>query len=117
MSALKTPAADAPAEEWGAFAVSIPGWLSPRLPWMPYLLSPSGTRNVPNPDHWAWWGWVIHLLQPIGFGVGTDEDGICSVSLWETDENRNSYEGESINIGRAAIAAAAANGRWLGGGE
>ena len=147
MTALKTPAPDAHASEWGALAVSIPGWrwpistdprdLAVRLPgfvreknhwhWvddifeeMPCIISTrlgivQRAECVPDPDHWAWWGWFIELLQPIGFGVGTDEDGVCNVSLWETDEDGTSHEGTGRTIGRACIAAAAANGRWPGG--
>jgi len=100
MSALTPPPADAPAEEWGAFAVSIPGWRNPRLPCMPYLLSPSQTSNVPDPDHWAWEGWMLRL---VGAGV---------FSVWMAENWR---EGDDERIGRACIRVAAAHGRWPGG--
>ena len=110
MIALQTPAPDAPAAEWGALAVSIPGWRSPRLPCMPYLLSPSQTSNVPDPDHWAWEGWMLRLLgthPPIWLQAPH-----C-VGLWTPRIHRpQPYMG---SLGRACIAAAASLGQWPGG--
>ena len=120
MSTFNIPAADAPAEEWGHLAVSIPGWRNPRLPCMPYLLSPARTSNVPDPDHWAWEGWMLRLLglsMPdwwVSTTVLDDGTHIVRVSRW--DESRSRVEGKGRTIGRAAIAAAAANGCWPGGG-
>lgn len=110
MTALQTPAADAPASEWGRLAVSIPGWRNPRLPWMPYLLSPLGTSNVPDPDHWAWEGWFLRLL---GFGCRVwqnREDGLRTVEIGGVRASMYPI------LGRAMIAAAAALGSWPGGG-
>ena len=39
MSIYKIPAPDAPAEEWGRLAVSLPGWR-----WMPGMITTTGNR-------------------------------------------------------------------------
>ena len=39
MTALELPAPDAPAEEWGRLAVSLPGWR-----WMPGMLDTENNR-------------------------------------------------------------------------
>jgi hypothetical protein len=100
MTAFDLPAADAPASEWGRLAVSIPGWRNPHLPCMPYLLSPAGTSNVPDPGHWAWEGWMLRLVGGGGY------------SLWASAH----FDSRDIGIGRGCIAYAAALGRWPGGG-
>lgn len=41
MTAYTLPAPDAPAEEWGRLAVSIPGWL-----WMPGMSIPENDCNA-----------------------------------------------------------------------
>ena len=137
MTALKTPAPDAPPEEWGAFATSIPNW---RWPWtctntevcppMPghvwlegawcYTDTASKTaqysriRAIPDPDHWAWEGWLLRLLEsadprpyrrPGGLWVVATGPGVA----FEPDRL------QPRTLGRAAIAAAAALGRWPGG--
>lgn len=102
MTALAPPPADATAEEWGAFAAAIPGWNEPRrMPWMPYLMSPSATHHVPDPDHWAWEGWMLRLIG----ARPTPGEAVH----WQ--------EGEDKRLGRACIRVAAALGRWPGGGE
>lgn len=108
MSAFELPASDAPAEEWGALAVSIPDWRNPRLPWMPYLLSPTGTSHVPDPDHWAWEGWLRWMLGPCQIGH------YPTTRMWSA-EIADVFR-MSTTAGRACIAVAAANGRWPGGG-
>ena len=109
MSALKTPADDAPAEEWGALAESIPGWKEPDgllASFVPMIEvgSPIGDlpspRYVVDPDHWAWEGWMLRLL---GAGV---------FAVWMA---QNWREGDDERIGRACIRIAAALGRWPGG--
>ena len=80
MTALELPAPDAPAEEWGRLAVSIPGWRWPAgMHWSGpgFTASSTGsspTNNVrqfvrvgfmavyPDPDHWAWEGWLVRML-------------------------------------------------------
>ena len=147
MTALETPAADAPAKEWGSLAVRIPGWRWPIStdsapePDMPGLfrigrLSWRSTRGaqskhqwtqhygkgkcVPDPDHWAWWGWFITLLGP------TPADGYMAhilppggaVTDWRIYMNTaitGPMSAYGTTLGRACIAAAAANGRWPGG--
>jgi len=122
------PAPDAPAEEWGAFAVSIPGWRWPDgMHWAApgFVASSTGsspTSNVrqfvrvgftpiyPDPDHWAWWGWLVRMLGPCEIGYD-DTDPTCGP--WSVEIPRHFRMGSSI--GRAAIAAAAALGRWPGG--
>ena len=117
MSALKTPDDDAPAAEWGALAVPIPGWRSPRLPWLPYLLSPSQTSNVPDPDHWAWEGWLLRLLGNERWRLHLDDVG--EWSFWVNGPPETHGTGHLIHVGeslgRACIATAAALGRWPGG--
>ena len=97
MSALQTPAPDAPAEEWGQCAVSIPGFQYPSP--MPRCLVDDEWGPLPDPGHWAWEGWMLRLL------------GGGEFSLWATAH----FNAREIGIGRACIAYAAANGRWPGG--
>ena len=141
MTALQTPAPDAPVEEWGAFAESIPGWR-----WMPGMRAIDSTgedtpgrlmdfsglvvyedqdrelheervylHDVPDPDDPATAGCLLALLGPYaqhlecrvrtsGGVVWRACTGTIVLTVWEP-------------LGRAAIAAAAANGRWPGGGE
>ena len=70
--------------------------------------------TIPDPDHWAWWGWFIELLGPDhwdsvspGSAHAADGDG-----WWAWVDGEWS---EGMTLGRACIAAAAANGRWTGG--
>ena len=137
MSALQTPAADAPAAEWGRFATQIPDWrwpwtcsvllsFCPSLPGYVWLdgawcytddISPAARWSripaIPDPDHWAWEGWLRRML-------GTEQDGVFLVP---NDEglvewhNGHDWDAQSLPMGRACIAAAAALGRWPGGGE
>jgi len=121
VSALKTPAADAPAEEWGALAESIPGWADlPGDRSGPHRMPRLGPRSVPDPDHWAWWGWFITLLRP------TPADGYMAhilppggaVTDWRIHLNTaitGPMSAYGTTLGRACIAAAAALGRWPGG--
>tara|TARA_R110000851_G_scaffold26200_3_gene74557 strand:- start:1929 stop:2267 length:339 start_codon:yes stop_codon:yes gene_type:complete len=110
MTALQTPAADAPAEEWGRLAVSIPGWR-----WMPGMIDTYPSFRlvvdydpelddlsdcVPDPDDPATAGCLLALL------------GAQVFSVWMA---QNWREGDDERIGRACIAAAAALGRWPGG--
>ena len=133
MSALKTPAPDAPAEQWGEFAVSIPGWRWPDgMHWAAPGFVASWTGSIPtndvrryvrvgsppvypDPDHWAWWGWLVRMLGPYaqhlecrvrtsGGVVWRVCTGVIVVTEW-------------LPLGRAAIAAAASVGRWPGGEE
>jgi len=124
------PAADAPASEWGALAVSIPGWRGPWAcshtevcPPMPGFVlfegavtgwcytdditSAARIRVSPDPDHWAWWGWMLRLLGPERIAVSMWVDHI-------TVGTDNLVMDDSA-FGRACIAAAAAVGRWPGG--
>ncbi len=132
MTALKTPAPDAPGEEWGALAAPTPGWREPAVDWpdmMPRINVPStyqegrdgpighipSPHNVPDPDHWAWWGWFITLLGP---GEWDNVAPGCAIAPrgegWWAWMNGDWSEG--MTLGRACIAAAA-NGRWPGGAE
>ena len=110
MSALKPPAPDASAEEWGRFAVSIPGWRYPDRRECPlrYLgWDDAGARPIPHPDHWPWWGWLIKLLGPERIAV----------SMWvdQITVGQSHLVMDTSALGRACIAAAAALGRWPGG--
>ncbi len=118
MSALKTPAPDAHASEWGALAVSIPGWR-----WVPGMLgyndyggndrimdrSEASQQNsdlTPDPDDDATAGCLEALLGgPVPTHLAVMADPVAS-NLW--------HHGRA---GRARIAAAAALGRWPGGAE
>jgi hypothetical protein len=134
VTALTPPAMDAPAAEWGAFAVSIPGWRFPDgTHWAApgFVASATGCSPVfdvakyaraffpvyPDPDHWAWEGWLLALLGPGWCWQHTDDGCIVSrhlvsgfrIGVWD----RNAYRAPTL--GRAAIAAAAAVTRWPGG--
>ena len=118
MTALKTPAADAPASVWGALATRIPAWRNPRkFGHMPYLLSPTGTSNVPDPDHWAWEGWLVRM---IGGNTQVQAKYRPRREMWEVCVNAPDSGaplwGDGSTLGRACIAVAAAYGRWPGGG-
>lgn len=116
MNALELPAADAPAAEWGRLAMRIPGWCEPPEG-LPSAWLASSHDWVPDPDHWSWEGWLLKLL-----GGNTQ----VQVKYWP---RRKSWEvcanapdsgaprwGDGSTLGRACIAAAAALGRWPGGG-
>ena len=149
MTALKTPAPDAHASEWGALAVSIPGWrwpistdprdLAVRLPgfvreknhwhWvddifeeMPCIISTrlgivQRAECVPDPDHWAWEGWMLRLLGNERGRLHLDDVG--EWSFWVNGPPQTHGTGHLIHVGeslgRACIAAASDNGRWPGG--
>lgn len=105
MTALQTPAADAPAAEWGQCAVSIPGFQYPSP--MPRCLVDDEWGPLPDPDHWAWWGWFIKLLGPERIAVSMWVDHITV--------GQAHLAMDTSALGRACIAAAAALGRWPGG--
>ena len=105
------------AEEWGRLAVSLPGWR-----WMPGMLDTKNNRwrevtlqycqewrdSLPYPDDPATAGCLLALLGP---GVDTCScGGSFDVTIMDSELSR-----PGINLGRAAIAAAAALGRWPGG--
>ena len=104
MSALETPAPDAPAAEWGALAESIPGWADlPGDRSGPHRMPRLGPLGAPDPDHWAWEGWLWRLA---GRPEVMMEGGGERVRIWG---------GTGPTLGRACIAYAAAFGRWPGG--
>jgi len=139
MTALETPAANAPAAEWGSLAVAIPdyGWLpgmlnlkdgtrymgSARWAWDdPYRHHAQGIADDdwPDPDDPATAGCLLALLGPRCLvrvrilpleGPGRYEVVIPSGMMPDGRPHRVS----GINLGRACIAAAAAIGRWPGG--
>lgn len=131
MSALKTPAPDAPAAEWGHLAERIPGWRWPDgMHWAApgFVASSTGsspTSNVrqfvrvgftpiyPDPDHWAWEGWMLRLLGPEN--VRWSKPPYCRGG-WAPRAVRGwNHELSGLPLGRSCIAAAAALGRWPGG--
>jgi len=113
------PASDAPGEEWGRLAISIPDWR-----WLPGALDQKNRRYHvtvphelcdavwPDPDDPATEGCLLRLL-----GHGAEDltlgdlrnDGTWAWLWWDGESWR------SLSLGRACIAAAAAIGRWPGG--
>ena len=143
MTALQTPAPDAPVEEWGAFAESIPGWR-----WMPGMRAIDSTgedtpgrlmdfsglvvyedqdrelheervylHDVPDPDDPATAGCLLALLGNERWRLHIDDVG--EWSFWVNGPPETHGTGHLIHVGeslgRACIAAAAALGRWPGG--
>ena len=125
------PAANAPPEEWGRLAMSIPGWPTKYqqpsgqlvddhgIEWVysdPYDWDNGGSGNpVPNPDHDGTTGCLLALLGPsVHVVVGYLKEVILTgVPMVEGRHPR----GMGTTLGRACIAAAATLGRWPGGGE
>ena len=125
MTALLPPAPDAPAEEWGALAVSLTGWR-----WMPGMRAlDTGLRldemtddweaSLPDPDDPATAGCLLALLGTEVWRIGARDDGYLilnfrhGIAYWDADAPGGWVSAASL--GRACIAAAAANGRWPGG--
>ena len=129
MSALQTPAADAPAKEWGRLAVSLPGWR-----WMPGMVgrneiggtdrimdqseaSRANADIVPDPDDPATAGCLLALLGDERWRLHLDDVG--EWSFWVNGPPQTDGTGHLIHVGeslgRACIAAAAGLGRWPGG--
>lgn len=118
MIALKTPAPDAPAEEWGALAERIPGWADlPGDRLGPHRMPRLGPQNVPDPDHWAWEGYMFRLLGNERWRLHLDDIG--EWSFWVNGPPQNHGTGHLIHVGeslgRACIRVAAVIGRWPGG--
>ena len=126
---MELPAADAPAAEWGQLAVSIPGapaaWhrteelilvtgdgqhiASDGTWWRPVACA-AGLLSL-DVDHPATAGCLLALLGP-STSMTNRPDG-----TWWVGERRlaKRWWGDGVTLGRACIAAAAANGRWPGG--
>ena len=126
MTALQTPAPDAPAEEWGALAVSLPGWR-----WMPGMIDtyPSFrlvvdydpelddlSDSVPDPDDSATAGCLLALLSFAGISMHLDSEDCVRVEWWSPyDLEGDPHVFEAPTIGRVCIMVAAHNGKWTGG--
>jgi hypothetical protein len=118
------PAPDAPGEEWGRLAVSMPGWR-----WMPGMRTNFKARSIGDDlwlDHDDLRGSVIYADPEEGEVPDPDDPatGGCLFDLLggpdtvAPEVERYVSEGPSDDItslGRACIAAAAALGRWPGG--
>ena len=142
MTEFKIPAPDAPAEEWGRLAISIPG-----CRWMPGMRDgDDGSRCVriehrtltglydaifwdgvdegvvesdqpsnawPDPDDPATEGCLFRMM-------GNEADSLMLIpntsGVFEWYDG-SEWQEQSLPLGRACIAAAAALGRWPGGEE
>ena len=126
MSSLKSPAPDAPAAEWGALAVSIPGWR-----WLPGMIDtyPSFrlvldhdpelddlSDSAPDPDDPATAGCLLALLARTCWIHQAAVLPLGAVVTIETPDGLM-VTGRGSTLGRACIATAAALGRWPGGEE
>ena len=134
MSTFKLPAPNAHASEWGALAVSIPGW-----PWMPGMLGYNdygGTYRImdhseasqinadltPDPDDPATAGCLLALLSVVpteGYMAHVIPPS-STVTQWRIHMNTartGPTSAYGTTLGRACIAAAEALGRWPGGEE
>ena len=128
MSALQTPSRDAPAEEWGRLAVAIPDWRwpdgmhdsAPGFVQSRYGIGSTGDvisyareewTVYPDPDHWAWGGWMLRLLCADDRPVSVTRMSPVDVTVWRHGLGTHA----APTLGRACIAAAAALGRWPGG--
>ena len=138
MTAIETPANDAPASEWGRLATQIPDWRWPdgihdAAPG--FVQSPIGIGSTgdvipyaadhlvarvqgwavyPDPDHWAWEGWLWRLA---GMPEVMVERGGERVRIWDGSPHaiQQQLSGTGSTQGRALIAYAAALGEWPGG--
>jgi hypothetical protein len=109
VTALQTPAPDAPAEEWGRLAMRIPGWCEPAGD-LPSSWLASFHDLVPDPDHWAWEGWFLRLLGPGWLCYRRERDG-----GWCLDHPPMGFSVDQPTLGRACIAAAVLMKKWSGG--
>jgi len=136
MSDFILPAPDAPGEEWGRLAVSIPG-----LRWAPGMLARRVSVNghtvsrvrltaravrlgmipasgVPCPDDPATAGCLLALLGAGCLVRVLPRRGrpLCEIVIpGGMTHDRRPHRINGSNLGRACIAAAAAIGRWPGG--
>ena len=142
MSIYTLPAPDAPAEDWGRVAVSLPGWR-----WMPGMLCiwpngnewrvgqvngvdgendlpnypaggwgdeyPDRTGGHPDPDDAATAGCLLALLEPASPCPFRRPGGLWVVTAGQTIHG--AWAISPLPLGRACIAAAEAIGRWPGG--
>lgn len=140
MSAIKTPEADATAEEWGRLAVSIPGWRwMPGMRWVVPWLEAAGRlhdsteaawyddprtdvkgESVPDPDDPATAGCLLALLGTGIYHLRLANMAPDGTALWqyfcaESDDAGEQWSAVRLPLGRACIAAAASLGRWPGG--
>lgn len=113
MTAYTLPAPDAPADEWGRLAVSIPGWRWPGSGTTELM----GLKYIDLPE---WEGYLLRLLgremvclRQVGWDVGMTEP------RWQWYDREPDDAGEhwsrSLPLYQAAIELAAALGRWPGG--
>ena len=133
MTALTPPPNDAPAAEWGRLAVSIPGWRwpdscplsgffrkAPDASWGRVdnieLFAWGEGECIPDPDHWAWEGWLLRMLGDERWRLHLDDVG--EWSFWVNGPPQTHGTGHLIHVGeslgRACICVAAGLVRWPG---
>ena len=132
MTALKTPAPDAPAEEWGAFAASIPGAPAAWHRTEEFILVTGDGQHIALDG--TWWSPIANRAGLLSLDVDHPATAGCLWVLAGRPEVMVERGGERVRIwdgspqsiaqqlsgtgptkGRALIAYAAASGRWPGG--
>jgi len=136
MSIYTIPAPDAPAEDWGRLANSLPGWRW--MPGMRIVVPPQqdgatgyqsrvtdvgwptedDSGRCPGPDDPATEGCMLRLLgRPLYAVVPTGPAWWVTLTLLDHPDSDEDglLQIRGTTLGRACIAAAASLGRWPGG--
>ena len=136
MSMLPLPAPDAPAEEWGALAASIPGAPAAWHRTEEFILVTGDGQHIALDG--TWWSPIANRAGLLSLDVDHPATAGCLLALLGVEAWRiqytHGYNGvfytpsepsrdrwseptwiQVATLGRACIAAAAAIGRWPGG--